>query len=174
MTTRKRNRLEEPPTLATMANMERAFAQEVCTCPPHVRECLEDCPSLRSLGKRKPQVMGKAIEKPRDADRMNDTEKAYQTEVLAPLLRQGLIARFDFEPEKLRLADNTYYSPDFRVVAVGGLVAFHEVKGFWRDDARVKIKIAAELHPYKFVAVMVKKIAKKRGGGWSFSREEEF
>ena len=30
----------------------------------------------------------------------------------------------------------------------------HEVKGHWTDDARVKIKVAAELYPYyRFSAV---------------------
>ena len=33
----------------------------------------------------------------------------------------------------------------------------HEVKGFWQDDARVKIKVAADLYPIRFLAVMKKK-----------------
>lgn len=41
----------------------------------------------------------------------------------------------------------------------------HEVKGFWRDDARAKIKIAADLYPFRFIAVMKRR--KKDGGGWS-------
>jgi hypothetical protein len=40
----------------------------------------------------------------------------------------------------------------------------HEVKGFWQDDARVKIKVAASIYPFKFIAV------KKAKGGWE--REE--
>ena len=45
----------------------------------------------------------------------------------------------------------------------------HEVKGHWQDDARVKIKVAAEQYPFRFVAVKAR--AKKDGGGFS---EEEF
>ncbi|MFX6258524.1 DUF1064 domain-containing protein, partial [Acinetobacter baumannii] len=41
----------------------------------------------------------------------------------------------------------------------------HEVKGFWTDDARVKIKVAAEQYPLTFLAVKAK--AKKDGGGWA-------
>ena len=100
---------------------------------------------------------------------MNKTEAAYASHLMARKL-VGEIERFDFEPEKFRLADRTYYTPDFRVILMqDGTVEFHEVKGFWEDDARVKIKVAAELHPYRFVAV--KPIAKKHGGGWSV---EEF
>jgi hypothetical protein len=45
----------------------------------------------------------------------------------------------------------------------------HEVKGFWQDDARAKIKIAADLYPMRFVAIRVQ--SKKEGGGWA---SEEF
>lgn len=76
---------------------------------------------------------------------------------------------FAFEPHKLRLADRTFYTPDFGVLLMDGTFEFHEVKGHWEDDARVKIKVAAEQHwMFKFVAV--RPVAKKRGGGWS--REE--
>ena len=37
------------------------------------------------------------------------------------------------------------------------------------DDARVKIKVAADMYPFKFLAI--KKRAKKLGGGWEI---EEF
>jgi hypothetical protein len=94
---------------------------------------------------------------------MNKTEAAYASR-LEMLRLGGEIARWDFEPCKLRLAGGTFYSPDFRVILPDGLVEFHEVKGFWRDDARVKIKVAAEQHPYRFVAVQKRR--KKDGGGW--------
>ena len=76
----------------------------------------------------------------------------------------GVILRWDYEPEHLRLADRTYYVPDFRVLMADGTVEFHEVKGLWLANARTKIKVAAELHPYRFLAVMRR--AKKDGGGW--------
>lgn len=98
------------------------------------------------------------------AGKMNKTEQAY-----ADLLEQkriaGEIAWYRFEGLKLRLADNTFYSPDFAVMRADGLMECHEVKGYWRDDARAKIKIAADLYPFLFLAVM--KRAKKDGGGWS-------
>jgi len=33
----------------------------------------------------------------------------------------------------------------------------HEVKGFWQDDARVKVKVAASLYPFRFVALTHKR-----------------
>ena len=65
---------------------------------------------------------------------------------------------------KLRLADKTFYTPDFAVMAGDGFMEMHEVKGFWTDDARVKIKVAADQYPFRFIAF--KAIPKSRGGGW--------
>lgn len=98
---------------------------------------------------------------------MNKTERAY-SDYLAMQQAAGEILWFKFEAVKLRLADNTFYSPDFAVMGKSGVLEMHEVKGFWEDDARVKIKVAAALYPFVFVAVKVQ--AKKRGGGWE--REE--
>lgn len=94
-------------------------------------------------------------------DGMNKTERAY-AEHLEIRRRAGQIVHWEREPEKLRLAKKTFYTPDFRVVTVAQEIEMHEVKGFWRDDARVKIKVAARLHPYRFVAVH------RRGGTWEY------
>lgn len=82
---------------------------------------------------------------------MNNLETLYAGHLEAKLLR-GEIRAYDFEPVKLRLADNTFYAPDFRVVRNDYAIEYHEVKGHWEDDARVKIKVAASLHPYIFRA----------------------
>ena len=94
---------------------------------------------------------------------MNKTEAAYGQHL--ELLKQaGEVHWYGFEAVKLRLADNTFYTPDFAVVAADGVLEMHEVKGFWEDDARVKIKVAADKFPFRFVAMKAE--AKKRGGGW--------
>lgn len=70
-----------------------------------------------------------------------------------------------FEPVKLRLGPNwkTSYCPDFMVMDSEGIITFYEVKGFWEDDARVKIKVAAEMYPlFRFVAVRQEK------GAWIY------
>lgn len=99
----------------------------------------------------------------------NKTEQAYELEVLKPAMQDGSVSWYRFEGVKLRLADNTFYTPDYCVMRSDGTMEMHEVKGFWQDDARVKIKVAADMYPLKFIAV--KRQAKKNGGGWSI---EEF
>lgn len=99
---------------------------------------------------------------------MNKTEQAYAA-YLTQLQAVGGILWHKFEGIKLRLADNTFYTPDFAVMRPDGQIELHEVKGFWQDDARVKIKVAADMYPFKFLAIKAR--AKKSGGGWEV---EEF
>ena len=94
--------------------------------------------------------------------KQNQTEAAYQR-LLELAKAAGEIAWYRFEGIKFRLADNTFYTPDFIVMTATGLLEAHEVKGFWTDDARVKIKVAAEQYPVRFVAVK-----KGRAGGWDY------
>lgn len=98
---------------------------------------------------------------------MNKSEEAYSRHLEAEK-QAGRVAWWRFEGVKFRLADNTFYSPDFAVMLPCGTMQMHEVKGFWMDDAKVKIKVAAELYPFEFIAVRA--LAKKHGGGWE--REE--
>lgn len=97
------------------------------------------------------------------AGEMNKTEAAYDAH-LELQKRAGQVVWHKFEAIKLRLADNTFYTADFAVLANDHVLELHEVKGFWQDDARVKIKVAAALYPFRFVAV--KQRAKKHGSGW--------
>ena len=90
-----------------------------------------------------------------DGVKMNSWEIRY-ADHLELLERAGKIIHFSFESVKIRLAKRTWYTPDFHVVEPGGLHTFHEVKGFWRDDARVKVKVAAENNRWaRFVIVTV-------------------
>ena len=93
----------------------------------------------------------------------NKTELAYEN-MLESMRISGDVLWYKFEGLKLRLADNTFYTPDFFVMMASGQLEAHEVKGHWQDDARAKIKIAADMYPFKFVAAKPK--AKKNGGGW--------
>lgn len=113
--------------------------------------------------KRRMQALGRL-----KTGQMNKTESAY-AQHLETRKAAGEILWYRFEGLKLRLADNTFYSPDFAVMLVDGSLECHEVKGFWQDDARVKIKVAADQYPMRFIAVKAK--AKKDGAGW---KVEEF
>lgn len=95
--------------------------------------------------------------------KMNKTEAAYAQHLHA-LQLGGKVKGWKFESLTLRLADATRYTPDFMVEMFVGPLELHEVKGFWRDDARVKFKVAAELFPmFRFVAV------KRKNRQWELS-----
>lgn len=110
-----------------------------------------DIPAFRGAVK---QSRPRPIHKPGE---MNKTESAYATKLRNEQWVHEIVD-YKFEPIKFRLADKTFYTPDFMVV-YNDRFEFHEVKGYWEDDARVKIKVVAEMFPwFKFVGVtMVKK-----------------
>ncbi len=89
---------------------------------------------------------------------MNKLESAYGLE-LEKMKLTGEIIEYKFEAVKLRLADRTYYTPDWFVIFPGHL-EFRETKGFMRDDAAVKLKVAAEQFPW-FRFVLVKYVKKQ-------------
>ena len=93
---------------------------------------------------------------------MNHTEAAYGEHLHARQIA-GEVAWFAFEAIKLRLAPATFYTPDFFVMLADGTLQVEEVKGHWEDDARVKIKVAASMFPFRFIAVQ-----KAKGGGWTY------
>lgn len=95
---------------------------------------------------------------------MNRTEAAYAAHLELRRVA-GEVAWWLFEGVKLRLADKTFYSPDFAVMLSGGEMEMHETKGFMRDDAAVKIKVAAALFPFRFK--LVRALPKAKGGGWN-------
>lgn len=121
------------------------------------------------LGKPKakaaPQPTVAATSRPRqDSDGMNKTEARFKREVLSV---DGVWDVF-YESIKLRLADRTWYTPDFAVIRLGGArMEFYEVKGSWKaphqEDSRVKLKVAAELYPqFTFFAA----VPNRDTGGW--------
>jgi hypothetical protein len=95
---------------------------------------------------------------------MNKLEAKY-SEYLEGLKSAGDILWFKFEGLKLRLADNTFYTPDFFVMLADETLECHECKGFMMEDANVKVKVAASMYPFRFV--VVKANARKNGGGWN-------
>jgi len=99
---------------------------------------------------------------------MNKTEAAYAQHL--ELRRQaGDVAWYRFEGVKLRLADNCFLTVDFPVMRTDGLMEMHDVKGSLRiytDDAKVKMKTAAQMYPFVFKVVVPR--PKKDGGGWEY------
>ena len=98
-------------------------------------------------------------------DGMNKTERRRAVE-LAALQRAGAIRTWHFNAVTLKLADDCRFTPDFLIEHIDGRLEFEEIKGFWRDDARVKIKVAARLFPvFTFTALRARKV--RDGGGWA-------
>jgi hypothetical protein len=88
---------------------------------------------------------------------MNGTERRRAIELEA-LKRDGGIALWRFESVTLKLAPDCRYTPDFYVLENDGRVRFEETKGHWRDDAKVKIRVAARLFPeYEFRALRLER-----------------
>lgn len=105
--------------------------------------------TLQKLSDLKPRVTGKAQGKKAPAG-MNKLERRYADHLEMLRSTHSDIERWDYEPEKLRLAEGAWYTPDFRIIFKDGTVEFHETKGFMREAAHVRLKVAADQHPYIF------------------------
>jgi len=127
---------------------------------------------LRAMGCKadmiaKATVDGKPLslaepKKPSDEwdDGMNKLERGYSW-FLDVLVKDGVVLKYRFGSVKLRLADRTWYTADFQVRMASGAVAIVETKGFCRDDAVVKFKVARELYPeYQWMMIG------KKDGHW--------
>jgi len=100
----------------------------------------------------------------KDVLKLNKTERDWYEKLKQGVL-VGLYKQVGVQNVTLKIADRTRYTPDFYVILADDTQVMFEVKGFWRDDARVKIKVAARSFPqFKFIAVQ--KLKKKQGGGW--------
>lgn len=97
------------------------------------------------------------------AGAMNRTEAAYAAH-LELLRAAGEIQWHRFEGVKLRLADKTFLTVDFAVMAESGQLEMHEVKGFMEEDANVKLKVAASMYPFVF-----KLVRRAKGGTWNIT-----
>lgn len=101
------------------------------------------------------------------AGTMNQTEARYDAH-LWDLRRQGAVLWHKFEPLKLRLAARTFLDVDFLVLLADRSVEFHDVKGakhLIEEDARVKLKVAAEAFPL-FGFATVFPLKGKGQSGW--------
>lgn len=99
---------------------------------------------------------------------MNATEAKFAN-YLRGLEIAGEILWWKHEGIKLQLADNTTLNVDFNVMYADGLLVMIDVKGakaIIEEDAKVKMKVAAEQFPFVFRYAFPRQ--KKDGGGWIF------
>lgn len=83
---------------------------------------------------------------------MNKWEAKF-AESLEARRKTGELIWWAFEPFRIRLANGAFYRPDFVAVDKDGRTAIYEVKGYFREAARVRLKVAAEKLPYPFYIV---------------------
>lgn len=77
--------------------------------------------------------------------RLNKTERRFLAELRSRTARYSYVG---IQEITLRLGWDTRYTPDFNCVTDTNTVQFFEVKGFMRDDARVKLYTAAAKFPW--------------------------
>lgn len=102
---------------------------------------------------------------------MNKTETQY-SQHLSLRRHAGDIEAFWFEGMTLKLAQDTRYTPDFVVLRKDGFIEMHDTKGakkilrkdgsretvaYSQEDSKLKIKVAAEMFPFRFVFVFFDK-----------------
>jgi len=149
-----------PPAMTARSRGEKNKASKRETSDSAPPSLLKSSPRAQS-GMQAMRALGRL-----KTGEMNNAEQDYANH-LELLRRAGEVLWYEFEPMKLNLAPKTTYTPDFLVQVASGHLELHEVKGFWTDDARVKIKVAAKLFPvFKFVAIQ-----KEKGEQWKI---EEF
>ncbi len=83
---------------------------------------------------------------------MNKWEEAF-ARTLEYRKAVGEIVWWAYEPFRIRLADGAFYRPDFATVDLDGRTSIYEVKGHYREAARVRLKVACEKLPYPFYLV---------------------
>lgn len=91
-----------------------------------------------------------------DVEKLNKTERSF-LDLLREREQRGIIEQIGVQDMTLKLADDCRYTPDFRAV-VDRRLTFYETKGFFRDDAKVKLKVAARQFRWaRFVLVTKEK-----------------
>ena len=104
-----------------------------------------------------PVVAKAVIRATTDEAKLNRTERAW----LQVLGAMGKFAKIRVQSITLKIGHDTRYTADFQTTGHDGVVTFWEVKGFYRDDARVKMQVVArQFSEFKFMLVY------KKGKGW--------
>jgi hypothetical protein len=112
-----------------------------------------ELPPARKLGK--PRIR-------QNSAGLNKTEQAF-----SDWLRSNLTMTMVALPQAitLKLANGVRYTPDFFTIeAYNGChrLKAYETKGYMRDDASVKLKVAATLYPW----IRFHLVTKRSGGAW--------
>ena len=103
----------------------------------------------RLAGQATPQSVAQPVAAPRpfvnltvkpqtEEDKLNKLERRWLAHMRALHMQE-----IGIQSLTLKLGDDCRYTPDFTTIDAHGHLVAYETKGFMRDDAQVKIKIAA-------------------------------
>ena len=111
--------------------------------------------------------------KPHQRGKMNKAEAAYRLWLDSQKARGAILDYLPFESITLVLGPDVRWTPDFPVIALDGTMEMHDVKGasskkdkegnkigtkpYVEETANVKIRVAAERFPFKFIQVWLDK-----------------
>jgi len=119
--------------------------------------------------KTRPSARGKFATVKKNDSGMNKTEAEY-AQHLEALKHAGQIYDWWFEKVTMKIAPDTRLTPDFLIQLPSGELIFDDVKGsmaIYQDDAKVKMKVAANTFPFRFRIVIPR--TQKAGGGWEIT-----
>jgi hypothetical protein len=108
-----------------------------------VRDQLAKVAHPRTVSVQPADLITFTCQQSKDEQNLNKTEAQYLS-----FLRAFNLPWVGIQSLTLKLGDDCRYTPDFAVLTKTGELQAHEVKGFWRDDAKVKIKVAARCFPW--------------------------
>jgi hypothetical protein len=136
---------------------------------PRFRRGFSPMPAIEEVQQLEPVVVVEALALPPSVPKFDSKLELAYWQHLQRRLRDGEIRRADNHPERLLLGEGAWYTPDFRVIALDGVVEMHEVKGpFAREASIVRLKVAALAHPYRFFLAKNKGTAKTPS--WELTR----
>lgn len=127
-------------------------------------------PKFEASRNDKPPARGKFSRVKKNDRGMNKTEATYALHLDA-LKQAGQIHDWWFEVLTIKLAPDTRLTIDFLIQTPDGHLQLHDVKGskfIYQDDAKVKMKVAANTMPFEMFVVFPR--TQKLGGGWDIQQ----
>lgn len=92
-------------------------------------------------------VVATAPESAHKGPKFKSKAEARYAAILESQQRAGQIRAWRYEAVTFSLADGVRYTPDFLVTENDGRMTLIEVKGFMREAARIRLRIAVEMYP---------------------------
>lgn len=110
--------------------------------------------SLESMKASYPMTTSIVCTLSEDEYKLNKLEKAW---LATRRLQEGVNNPFiGIQCLTFKLGSDCRFTPDFIEIIAGKLVAW-ETKGFFRDDAKVKLKVAARMYPWVSFRLVTRK-----------------